>query len=120
MAERSRKSTEIYRLAPGLSSFHTTWGMSRHWRLDPRNHRVGSTVAVRRRFGERLLLAHFERSLMRRPGPSSRVKPTPSWLSTGRATCAVETRAAILQTPTSLVGRFVHPDTVCFATGKYR
>ena len=25
MAERGRKSTEIYRLAPDRSSFHTTW-----------------------------------------------------------------------------------------------
>ena len=29
MAERGRKSTEIYRLAPGRSSFHTTWVISR-------------------------------------------------------------------------------------------
>jgi len=29
MAERGRKSTEIYRLAPGRSSFHTTWVESR-------------------------------------------------------------------------------------------
>src|SRR6516164_8044491 len=34
MAERGRKSSEIYRLTPGRSSFHTTWPLGRQpWAL---------------------------------------------------------------------------------------